>query len=438
MTHLTERTQGHRAPRHLALVTLATLIATPAPAQEASGSNRGDRPVAAHEPPAFDLDDRRERLRDYLANRRARLDIVATTVTDSGQVIDWIPRSSQTRDGVVASPPPLERSLPAGDATATFELIEQPHARGPAGTVPILRRDVDEVLNGDLPAGVDDFLSKYGRAADRGVVLDRSSGDPAQPGEAAHEYAYSGQRVQNFGGDGFLNVWDPYVFKSSEFSLAQVAVSRGTKGAAVQTVEAGWQDYCDLYGDYSPHLFIFYTTNGYDSQGDNIGGYNLDVDGFVQVSSEIFPGARITGFSSLGGHMKVLSFRVQLYRSNWWIRIKDQWVGYYPAKLFSKNGLRYSAEKIHWYGEIVDADDDINSSTDMGSGQFASEGYKKAAYMRNLRTYHLSDGFAHDYDPDLFLESDPGCYTLKVHALSGTAWGSYLWYGGPGKNPDCP
>ena len=38
-------------------------------------------------------------------------------------------------------------------------------------------------------------------------------------------------------------------------------------GAGLQTVEVGAQTYRDLYGDWNPHLFIFYTTNGYTQSG---------------------------------------------------------------------------------------------------------------------------------------------------------------------------
>src|ERR1051325_1723088 len=44
----------------------------------------------------------------------------------------------------------------------------------------------------------------------------------------------------------------------------------------LQTVEAGWQEFQDLTGDWVPHLFVYYTTNGYSSDGDNQGGYRSE------------------------------------------------------------------------------------------------------------------------------------------------------------------
>jgi len=397
----------------------------------------GDASIRTHETVPDDLAERRERLHNYLASRRARLDIVATTKTDSGQVIDWILRDTQGHSGHVASPPALERMVDEGDEAVSFELTEQLRARGPAGTVPVLRRDVDEVLNGRLPVGIDDFLSKYGHAADRCSPFDGLNSGLEQPGTSDHEYVFTDQARVNFGGHGNINVWDPYVYKSGEFSLGQVAVARSANGSAMQTIEAGWQDYKNLYGDNVPHLFVYFTTNAYASQGDNVGGYNMDVDGFVQYSSTAFPGMKLESISSIGGVQHSIHIRVQLHAGNWWIRAGKEWVGYYPAKLFSANGLRNKADRISWFGEVVDMDDGVNSYTDMGSGQFASMGWRFAAYMRNVRVYDFSDKFSHEYDPDTTWESDPGCYSLDDHSLSGTNWGSFFWFGGPGKNSGC-
>src|SRR5688572_5864061 len=67
--------------------------------------------------------------------RKPNPDIVATTRTNDGQVIDWIPAASQTPNGVVATPPPPTSMPLASPAVAGIG----PEAQGPKGTVPVIR-----------------------------------------------------------------------------------------------------------------------------------------------------------------------------------------------------------------------------------------------------------------------------------------------------------
>lgn len=89
--------------------------------------------------------------------------IVATTKTPMGQTVDWIPRESQ---GNVASPPPALQIKPGDNVTsATAELHMEGAERGPEGTVPILRKNLDN-LKFDEP--LEKFLNKV-RGARPGI-----------------------------------------------------------------------------------------------------------------------------------------------------------------------------------------------------------------------------------------------------------------------------
>ena len=68
-----------------------------------------------------------------------------------------------------------------------------------------------------------------------------------------------------------------------------------TDTGRMQTLEAGWQERKDSYGDWFPHLFLFNTTSGYTDDGDNANLYNQDVDGFVSVRWLRHPGAISSG-----------------------------------------------------------------------------------------------------------------------------------------------
>nr|MBA3431263.1 neprosin family prolyl endopeptidase [Actinomycetota bacterium] len=304
---------------------------------------------------------------------------------------------------------------------------------GPKGTVPTARRNVD-AINSSRNLG--DYLSKHGRAAL--LRPDGLGGDVALPeDETLHKYAYSAQFVTAYGCEGNINAWDPYLEWSDEFSLGQCAVVRGS-GVNKQTIETGHQEFRDLYGDWVPHLFVFYTTNGYTEQGDNKGGYNQDVDGWVQYSSTIYPEALSSPVSAFDGTQYIMNLKWQLWEGNWWLRCNGTWVGYYPASLFNDSGLRNEAEKIAWYGEIVDGEHEGTTRTDMGNGRWPYEGWQHCAYMSNLAYQSDTRGGMSRYNPSSVYASHPKCYGIEEHFDNTGSWGPYFWWGGSGKNSDCP
>src|SRR5262249_16145062 len=153
---------------------------------------------------------------------------------------------------------------------------------------------------------------------------DSSGSDVALPEDGTvHKYAYSAHWVTCYGCEGNINAWDPYVEWSDEFSLGQCALARGS-GGSNQTGEAGHQEYKDRTDEWVPHLFIYYTTNGYTSSGDNIGGYNQDVDGWVQYSPYIYPEALSSPLSSSGGTQYIMNLKWQLWAGNWWLRVNGR------------------------------------------------------------------------------------------------------------------
>ncbi|EFH56355.1 hypothetical protein ARALYDRAFT_903838 [Arabidopsis lyrata subsp. lyrata] len=67
---------------------------------------------------------------------------------------------------------------------------------------------------------------------------------------------------------------------------------------------------------------------------------------------------------------------------NWWLRVNEKdIIGYWPGSLFSSLGRE--ATRVEWGGEIINSKTGgRHTTTDMGSGHFADEGFKKASYVR--------------------------------------------------------
>jgi len=118
--------------------------------------NLDDHDVASEPKPRYDddaktADERLGEIRQYLLDRRARLDAVATTTTPSGEQVDWVPVESQMSDGRVPDPPdeggpyrPVsDRDRPT--QLGLFELEHDDADLGPPGTVPVRRHLVDRI-----------------------------------------------------------------------------------------------------------------------------------------------------------------------------------------------------------------------------------------------------------------------------------------------------
>lgn len=238
-----------------------------------------------------------------------------------------------------------------------------------------------------------------------------------------HKYAHAYQTVTNFGGSSDLNLWRPYVntAKGQVFSLSQHwYVSR--PGGVTQTVEAGWQNYPQKYGSQNSVLFIYATADGYKT-----GCYNLDCPGFVQTNSSIRVGGGFSQYSTIGGTQYSIKLSYRLFSGNWWLAVNGVWLGYYPGKMFGGKGMSLAASTIDFGGETVGS----NSFPPMGSGNFASAGFARAAFQKNIFYYANSAGASY-WANLIAAQPSPNCYRDDVRNNAGGSWNSYFYYGGPG------
>ncbi|KAL2936128.1 hypothetical protein RDABS01_019246 [Bienertia sinuspersici] len=255
----------------------------------------------------------------------------------------------------------------------------------PNGTIPIRRTTEEDVLRATN-------FGRFGRKPRRMMRRDSEG--------SGHEHAVAIANGQQFyGAKASMNVWTPQVNPA-------------------------------LYGDKYPRFFTYWTTDAYQATG----CYNLLCSGFVQTNSKIAIGAAISPRSSFIGRQYDISITDPKH-GHWWLQLgSGVLVGYWPAFLFSH--LRMHANMIQFGGEVVNSrSSGFHTATQMGSGHFADEGFRKAAYFRNLQ--------AVDWDNNLIplsnlklLADHPNCYNIRQG--KNNAWGNYFYYGGPGRNVRCP
>ncbi|CDY12862.1 BnaC07g15710D [Brassica napus] len=119
---------------------------------------------------------------------------------------------------------------------------------------------------------------------------------------------------------------------------------------------------------------------------------------------------------------------------NWWLRLGYyQILGYWPSSLFSN--LKNGASEIHWGGEITNyKEDSQHTSTNMGSGRFGYEGYKKASYFMNLEIEE--DGVTKPPESLTPFVTNQNCYNVIRNPFH-PQLGASFYYGGPGQNAMC-
>lgn len=389
-------------------------------------------------------DDReRRRMAEYIDGLHDHDAVVRTVVTDEGDTIDCVERDAQPamrRRDLALADHEIElapRSWPTRDADPAIASAGEPGDEPatqvdpvcPEGSVPIVRLTMDSLLRFET---LEDFHAKYPSHLDRsGEAL----GEPEPPrigASATHQYAHAYRWVANMGAESNLNLWNPYTQRASEFSLSQIWVTRGA-GGSLETVEAGWQKYRDLYGDWNARLFIYFTPDNYGPGG----CYNLSCGGFVQVSNSVVIGGAYSSYSTTNGSQ--YSAKLFLFKDgttgHWWLKHNDTWVGYYPRELFDSNGLRDSAALIDFGGEIIDTPGDgVHTSTDMGGGAFAYLGWANAAYQRNIRYVDLGNVWR-EATGLTASHTDYWCYDIRLYA--GGNWMNYFYFGGSGYNTEC-
>lgn len=294
-----------------------------------------------------------------------------------------------------------------------------------AGTIPMARLTLEKLVRYQTLLF---FFSKDGEGGGRIPTRPREPEAP-ETGSVVHKYAHASQDVKNFGGNSWLNLWSPKVADSARMSLSQQWYVGGS-GSKTQTVEGGWQVAEDHYDTKKAALFIYWTADDYDDTG----CYNLECSGFVQTNNNWYLGGPWNHYSSSGGTQWGFELQWKYFHGNWWMFLRGpgsyEAVGYYPGSIYGNGQLAHSAESIDYGGEATGK----SSWPEMGSGQFADKGWRKAAFQNTIFLIPRDEDGGVGVWADLSKsEPSPKCYTIDlVPASRGGDWGTYFYFGGPG------
>ncbi|KAL2937321.1 Protocadherin beta-7, partial [Bienertia sinuspersici] len=120
---------------------------------------------------------------------------------------------------------------------------------------------------------------------------------------------------------------------------------------------------------------------------------------------------------------------------NWWLYVKDNPIGYWPAALFT--GFPEEAERLKWGGQIYDSIGGAqHTDTDMGNGLFPET--NQASLVCSLK--YVDSGFTLRTPLRSSLRTlvtNPLCYNAELLPGSDPANGVCFMFGGSGRNINC-
>lgn len=342
-------------------------------------------------------------------------EIVETTQTFTGDLIDWVDPASVPGSQIEPPPPIEDLASPPGVSLQRTELDEHPELRGAAGTIPIVRPDFRAWVRGESAGSLEEHLARQ------------------QPGVAGVNRYFGGYQktASTTAVDGYFS-HSINTVENGSFSLLEAAVQCNGSNAPKTINLVGATVSKDLanFGDSTLRMRVEFLTAGY-SSGYKVGGWDGLVVGFVPAAGRPYgPNIALTP-SIPGGTQYESHFRIENYSGNWWVAHNGNWLGYYPGTLFPL--IKYQACKAMWYGEVYDPSPQIWTWTDMGSGYFPTTGYPWAAYVRN--PFYVSGGVA-SWPPaapeNIAGSANPACYWQSPLYSGSNPWARYFYLGGPG------
>ncbi|MCL7034336.1 hypothetical protein MKW94_022050 [Papaver nudicaule] len=302
-------------------------------------------------------------------------------------------------------------TMESSSTTRSKPSILKASAKCPEGTVPIRRTQKDDLTNAKPPK------ANFGGNDSSNSV-----------GQYIAGYLYQAIGEAYYGVSASINVFNPDMVASDQFSAAEIMVAAGPF-TEMNAIYAGWMVQPNLYGNNDTRLFAFTTIDG-----GKTGCYNTLCPGFVQVDPSFTPSTPLLDkYSTFGGTQHTID--VNIYQDpatkNWWLMYeKNISIGYWPNSLFPL--FTAGGSFLYWGGNVMNAGE--KPAPRMGSGRFPDGDYQHACYFEHIQ---YIDASYKPVDPqaDNMKEMSHQCgdwYRVRYFGLSKEGRGHTFQFGGPG------
>ncbi|KAM0882482.1 hypothetical protein ACQ4PT_032249 [Festuca glaucescens] len=272
----------------------------------------------------------------------------------------------------------------------------------PTGTIPILRKNKRDHMGAKA---IDGVIGKDVQQEAAGIrYLDELYGTRAR-----------------------INVYNPKVKNSKDMSASCIQINGGQGVGRRDGLGAGsWVS--PRYSGDNLARFHVYWDDGLPTKT----CIDHDCPAFVQVSPSVGLGGRIKPVSIYNGpqyEIDVLIFKDPKTK-NWWVSYGEQntLIGYWPSSLF--HYMKDNGDFAIW-GGYVQGPTASTDSPQIGSGHFASEGFGKASFMKNIKIVDKDNMLV---TPNVH-RAYPGSTNLSKYTTDGyevNKYGMHVYYGGPG------
>jgi hypothetical protein len=350
--------------------------------------------------------------------------ILETTQTCSGDIWDWL--DSASVPGSEVEPPPLpDIELPPGTELQLTELDLNPELQGPPNSVPMLRPSFGPYVFGDVEASsVEDFIDNEVTSV------------PGVPQAQDRRYAGINKVVQSLGVQAYINAYNGKVEETIMSVMEIAVVCQGPDPATTLELvgAAVSRDRRNFDTKLQPTKTRFQVE--FITPGRKSGWHGTPAKGFTTLRDTPYGPGAVLETSEIGGGIKESLLEIQNIAGTWWVLHNKRWIGYYPSEFF--NMMTSEACIVHVYGEVFDETLASWTSSDMGSGLFAEEGFGKAAYFRRPRYRDLAGTFQWPDGAMAATPNDPKCYTSSGLVVDPGLLFDGVFASGPGgDSPDC-
>jgi neprosin-like protein len=198
---------------------------------------------------------------------------------------------------------------------------------------------------------------RTGRTTSSSLLSEKTDVPPPLPPSAKADedynvdyiYSTARQEVVSDGVYSTITIAKPWLADEDYHTLAELAVQSGD---SKQIVEVGWTvDRRTNNGSEDPHLFVYHWVNKQESCYNGCG--------WVQYSKNVKPGDTLP--------LGTKRFGIQFTNGAWWIAYDSEWIGSFPAELWTEEGVTFEQTGlVQLFGEVAVSNEE-KTCTDMGN-----------------------------------------------------------------------